>query len=161
NSNLGHFLLAITLFSEAGLLFVAANTGFLGGPAVLANMSIDGWLPNRFRHLSSRLVIQNAIIVFGVGAIGILLWTRGHISLLVILYSINVFITFSMSLLGLCVYWIRHRTAGSKYWYWRLVLSLIGFIIAISILSVTIFAKFTEGGWLTLLITSAVVVICL
>lgn len=161
NSNFGRFALMITLFFEAGLLFVAANTGFLGGPAVLANMSLDRWLPNRFRHLSSRLVIQNAIIVFGIGAFVILLWTRGHISLLVILYSINVFITFSMSLLGLCVYWIRHRKAGSKYWYWRLLLSLLGFIIAISILSVTIFAKFSEGGWITLLITSFVIGVCL
>lgn len=158
DSPLGHISLFITLALEAGLLFVAANTGFLGGPAVLANMSVDSWLPNRFRHLSSRLVIQNGVIVFGLGALGILLWTRGHIDILVILYSINVFITFSMSLLGLCVYWAKHREGR---WRLRLAFSLVGLIITSSILAVTIYAKFTEGGWLTLLLTSAVITLCI
>lgn len=161
NSSTGHLLLIITLLFEAGLLLVAANTGFLGGPAVLANMSLDSWVPNRFRDLSNRLVIQNGVIVFGLAAVAIVLWSRGHISLLVILYSINVFITFSMSLFGLCVYWARHRNTASPNWYWRLGFSLFGFVITTSILLITIYAKFTEGGWVTLLITSTVVVACL
>ena len=49
---------------EALLLFVGANTGFLGGPAVLANMSLDNWVPKRFSVLSSRLVTQNGILFF-------------------------------------------------------------------------------------------------
>lgn len=97
DSSLGNFILLAALFLEAGLLFVAANTGFLAGPSVLANMSIDGWVPKRFRHLSTRLVIQNGVIVFGLSALGILLWCRGKVSLLVVLYSINVFLTFSLS----------------------------------------------------------------
>ena len=101
----GKLLLLITLLFEAGLLFVAANTGFLAGPSVLANMAIDGWMPNRFRHLSTRLVIQNGLFLFGLFALAILLWCRGKVSLLVVLYSINVFITFSLSLFGMCVYW--------------------------------------------------------
>lgn len=161
DSRAGHVLLITTLAFEAGLLLLGANTGFLGGPAVLANMSKDSWLPNRFRHLSSRLVIQNGVIVFGVAAILILLWTRGHISLLAVLYSINVFITFTLSLLGLCVYWARKRSAASARWRWRLVFSIFGFMITCSILFITIYAKFTEGGWVTLLITSAVIVVCI
>ena len=141
---------------------MGANTGFLGGPAVLANMSVDGWLPNRFRHLSSRLVTENGVVVFGLAALAILIWSRGHVSLLVILYSINVFITFSLSLLGLCVYWVSHRTAGtSRCWPCRLAFSIFAFLVVVSILIITIFAKFTEGGWVTLLITSAVILICL
>lgn len=64
DSLLGHMILGITLVLEAGLLFVAANTGFLAGPSVLANMALDNWVPNRFRHLSSRLIIQNGVFVF-------------------------------------------------------------------------------------------------
>lgn len=155
----GHVMLIITLCLEAGLLLVGANTGFLGGPAVLANMSIDAWLPNRFRHLSSRLVTQNAIIVFGIGALAILIWSHGYVSLLAVLYSINVFITFSLSLLGLCVYWATHREA-SKKWMWRLGFSIFSVLITSGILLITLYAKFTEGGWVTLLITSTVIVIC-
>lgn len=53
-------LLVIVLAFEAGLLFVAANTGFLGGPAVLSNMAVDSWVPHKFRYLSTRLVTQTA-----------------------------------------------------------------------------------------------------
>ena len=106
NMPLHHLVLIFVLFLEAGLLFLAANTGFLGGPAVLANMAIDGWTPKRFRNLSSRLVTQNGIVLYGLAAIFILFWTRGQVSMLVVLYSMNVFLTFSLSLLGLCIYQI-------------------------------------------------------
>src|SRR5436309_997749 len=95
----------LILALEGGLLFVAANTGYLGGPAVLANMAADSWVPHQYRYLSSRLVTQRGIVLMGVAAIGILIATGGSVALLVVLYSINVFLTFSLSLLGLCICW--------------------------------------------------------
>lgn len=161
NSTTGQLLLLLTLLLEAGLLFVAANTGFLAGPSVLANMAIDGWMPNRFRHLSTRLVIQNGLFLFGLFAIGILLWCDGKVSLLVVLYSINVFITFSLSLFGMCVYWAKHRRNASPTWFWRLMFSFLAFSITSSILCITLFSKFQSGGWLTVVITCTVILICL
>ncbi len=152
--------LAITLALEAGLLLVAANTGFLGGPAVMANMAADSWVPRQFRQLSTRLVTQNGIIVMGVAALLILVWSHGDVSLLVVLYSINVFLTFSLSLLGMCVHWWRRRR-GRQPWKRRLSLSLLGLSVTGSILVVTMIEKFTEGGWVTLLITSLVIGLCL
>src|SRR5262252_10115383 len=72
--------LTTVLALEGGLLFVAANTGFLGGPAVLANMAADSWVPHQFRHLSNRLVTQNGVVLMGAAAIGILLITGGKVS---------------------------------------------------------------------------------
>lgn len=161
NSWLGQGTLILTLLLEAGLLFVAANTGFLAGPSVLANMAVDSWVPNRFRHLSTRLVIQNGIILFGISALLILLWTHGRVALLVILYSINVFITFSLSLLGLCVYWAKHRGSASPRWGLRLTFSIFATLITSSILCVTLFSKFESGGWMTVLITCFVIALCL
>jgi len=149
-------MLFLTLAFEAGLLFVAANTGFLGGPQVLANMALDSWMPNRFRHLSSRLVTQNGILLFGLAAIGILLWTGGDVTVLVVLYSINVFLTFSLALAGLCKHWWQSRKT-ERQWLLRLGLSAWGFAITAGILAVTVVEKFGEGGWMTLLITSLVV----
>jgi amino acid transporter len=157
----GKILLMLTLLLEAGLLFVAANTGFLAGPSVLANMAIDGWMPNRFRHLSTRLVIQNGLFLFGLFAIGILIWCEGKVSLLVVLYSINVFITFSLSLFGMCVYWARERSKASPQWLWRLGFSFFAFAITSIILCITLISKFQQGGWLTVIITCGVIVICL
>lgn len=161
NSSLGQLTLYATLLLEAGLLIVAANTGFLAGPAVLANMAIDGWLPNRFRHLSTRLVIQNGLFLFGIFAIAILLWCRGKVSLLVVLYSINVFVTFSLSLFGMCVYWAKNRSKASSRWRWRLGFSALACLITSSILCITLITKFESGGWLTVVITLAVTLLCL
>ena len=155
-----HTTLILVLIFEAGLLFVAANTGFLGGPRVLSNMAADSWLPHQFRHLSTRLVTQNGIVIMGLAALVIVLWSRGSVDLLVVLYSINVFLTFSLSLLGLCIYWWRAR-ATDRRWHYRLVLSGLGLVVTSGILAVTIVEKFSEGGWVTVLITSLVIAICL
>jgi amino acid transporter len=161
DSHFGKIGLITTMLFEAGLLFVAANTGFLAGPSVLANMAVDGWLPSRFRHLSTRLVVQNGVILFGIFALGILYLSRGKVSWLVILYSINVFITFSLSLLGLCVYWAKRRSKASPYWVYRLLFSMLAFIVASSILCVTLFSKFRSGGWVTVIITCMVIFLCI
>jgi amino acid transporter len=153
-------LLVATLAFEGGLLLVAANTGFLGGPSVLSNMAADSWLPHQFRYLSTRLVTQNGLLIMGFAAFGILLWSRGQVDLLAVLYSINVFLTFSMSLLGLCIYWWKHR-ATDRRWSYRIALSGVGFVVTSSILVVTIVEKFGEGGWVTVVITSLVVTVCL
>jgi len=152
--------LLIVLALEAGLLFVAANTGFLGGPAVLSNMAADSWVPRQFRQLSSRLVTQNGILLMGGAALAVLLWSGGSVALLVVLYSINVFITFSIALYGLCVYWVEHRHTA-KNWKGRFTLSALGLLMCVSILLVLIVGKFNEGGWVTLLITGAVVGVCI
>ena len=161
SSDTGHLLLSLTLFLEGGLLFVAANTGFLAGPSVLSNMAIDGWVPNRFRHLSTRLVVQNGLIMFGLAALFILLWCQGKVSLLVVLYSINVFLTFSLTLCGMCVYWLKQREQASPHWRWRLIFSFWAFSITASILCITVFSKFEQGGWLTVVITCTLIFICI
>src|SRR5262252_6629560 len=154
---MNHLGLVVVLALEAGLLLVAANTGFLGGPAVLANMAVDSWMPHQFRNLSSRLVTQNGVILMGAAAAAVLLITGGSVSVLVVLYSINVFLTFTLSLAGLVKYWWIHRHEGG--WLLRLLLSLLGLLVCGGILVVTTIEKFTEGGWITLIITGLVVAI--
>lgn len=147
--------LVVVLAFEAGLLLVAANTGFLGGPAVLANMAVDSWMPHQFRNLSSRLVTQNGTILMAIAALIVLLITEGRVAVLVVLYSINVFLTFTLSLAGLVRYWWSHR--DERNGMTRLTLSLLGFAVCGGILVVTTVEKFTEGGWITLIITGLVI----
>jgi amino acid transporter len=148
-------VLTVVLVFEAGLLFVAANTGFLGGPAVLSNMAADSWVPHKFRYLSTRLVTQNGILVMGIAALAILLWTRGSVTLLVVLYSVSVFLTFAISLFGLCLYWWQHRKEG-EHWKRRFLLSLLGFVICAGILAILLVEKFDEGAWAAVLIIGAI-----
>lgn len=157
--NLGQVLVVLTLLFETGLLFVAANTGFLGGPATLANMAVDHWVPHRFSQLSDRLVTKNGVTLMGIAALAVLLWSGGEVRLLVVLYSISVFLTFSLTLLGLCVYWWRNRSTEPR-WFWRLALTGWGVVTTVSILSVVLASKFTEGGWLALLVIGALIAVC-
>ncbi len=157
--DIGHGFSAVTMVLEAALLFVAANTGFLGGPAVLANMAVDYWVPHRFAQLSDRLVTKNGILLMGAAALAVTLGTRGRVDLLVVLYSINVFLTFSLTLAGLCVYWWRNRKSEPG-WQLRMGLSVWGLMVTAGILVVTLIEKFDEGGWVTVLVTSSLIVVC-
>jgi len=150
-----HGALILVLALEAGLLFVAANTGFLGGPAVLSNMAADSWIPHQFRYLSSRLVRQNGIMVMGLAALGILIWTAGSVALLVVIYSVSVFLTFAISLFGLCVYWARH--SKERKWLGRLALSASGCVVCSVILVMLLAEKFREGGWMAGLIIAVII----
>jgi amino acid transporter len=155
---LGEISIVVVQLFAAGLLFVAANTGFLAGPNVLANMANDRWMPSSFSSLSSRLVTKNGVVLMGLAAIGAVLITSGQVSVLVVLYSINVFLTFSLSLLGLCKHWSCSRPAG-QVWPLKLLIAGLGFIVCASILVVTIIEKFGTGGWMTILITSITIAI--
>ena len=150
----GGVLSVITLFSEGVLLIVAAQAGFLDGPRVLGNMSLDHWMPRRFAALSDRLTSQNGILVMGAASLLALLYTGGDIGKLVVMYSINVFLTFSLSMFGMLKRGLTQRPAG---WIGQTVLFLIGFLLCVTILVITVVEKFAEGGWLTLLVTAAVV----
>jgi Amino acid permease len=151
----GQILVVLTLVSAGCLLFVAAQTGFLDGPRILANMATDSWAPHRFAQLSDRLVTNNGIWLMGLAAFATLLYTRGSVSKLLVMYAINVFLTFSLTLLGMVRHEIQAR--GSPRWKRHLALMLTGFTLCISILLVTLYEKFEEGGWLTVLVTTSLV----
>lgn len=154
------YLLPLVLASAGGLLFVAANTGFLGGPAVLANMAVDQWVPNQFSSLSSRLVTKHGIFLMGVSAIAVLLYTRGAVALLAVIYALNVFLTFSISLFGLCLYWVRHRK-DTQGWWMNLALSALGLLITGTIFVALLYMELPQGGWIAVLITGSVILFCL
>lgn len=151
----GHVFVLVTLVSEAAILFVAAQTGFLDGPRVLANMAMDRWFPTRFAMLSDRLVTQKGILVMGVSAIILMMLTRGSVDLLIVLYSINVFITFVLSQLGMVRHWLAVR-GREPNWKKGLALNGLGLALCSFILATVTAIKFFEGGWATLLVTGAV-----
>jgi len=159
NWSFGYALALVTILSEGALLFVAAQAGYIDGPRIMANMAIDSWLPHRFASLSERLTMQNGVLLMGGASILLLFYTRGSISSLVVMYSINVFLTFSISEIGMSTYFIRNRKK-EQHWKKHLPVHLTGFILCFTILIVTSYEKFQEGGWMTLLITTAFVTLC-
>lgn len=157
---IGKGLVIITMLSASFLLFVAAQAGFIAGPTVLANMASDSWLPHRFANLSVRLVRQNGVLLMGGAALAILWYTKGNVSMLVVLYSINVFITFTLSQYAMCTHWWRVRHER-KDWAGRFAINAVGTVLTGIILVATTVIKFGHGGWVTLVITGAFIGLCM
>ncbi|MGE5700521.1 MAG: APC family permease [Deltaproteobacteria bacterium] len=155
----GKAAVVFLLVSEAALLFVAAQTGFLGGPQVLSSMAVDSYMPHRFAHLSERLVTKYGIYFMGAMAFLMLFITGGSVRYLVVMYSINVFLTFSLSQFGMIVHWWKDR-GKEKGWKLKFAMNGIGFMLTASILCFTVWVKFPEGGWITLLITGTFIALC-
>jgi len=158
-SHIGGVLVAVVLLSAGALLFVAAQTGFLGGPRVLVYMALDRWVPSRFANLSERLVSSNGVVFMSLAAFTVLAFTAGAVHILVVLYSINVFLTFSLAQLGMCVDAFHLRREG-RSWKRPLAMSTVGFVVTGSLLVGTVAFKFREGGWATLLATLAICFVC-
>ncbi len=155
----GHGLAVVTILSEGALLLVAAQAGFIDGPRVMANMAVDSWLPHRFSALSERLTMRNGVMLMGIASLLFLFYTHGSVSALVVMYSINVFLTFSLSEFGMSRFFIKNRKKEKK-WKQHLPVHLTGLTLCLTILVITTFEKFREGGWITLLITSMVIGLC-
>lgn len=154
-----YVLVIITLITEAAILLVAAQAGYIDGPRVLSNMAIDSWVPHRFSHLSDNLVARYGIWFMGLASLAFLAYSHGDVRLLVVMYAINVFLTFSISQLGMCRHWweVRHT---DELWLRRLFVNGLGLSFTATILIVTVVLKFAEGGWITLLVTLGFIVLC-
>jgi amino acid transporter len=159
-SEISTVTLLIVLISEAVLLFVAAQAGFLGGPQILSNMALDRWFPTRFAMLSDRFVAQNGVLLVGIAAGITVLATGGSIHLLIVLYSINVFITFTLSQLGMVKHWIQVRKTFAK-WKSKIFINGLGLVLSSFILVAVVIIKFSEGGWATMLLTGSLVLLVL
>ena len=158
----GDWYVFITIASEALLLFVAAQAGFIAGPRVMANLAQDSFLPHRFGALSDRLTMQNGVLLMGGASFLMLLYTRGSVDTLVVMYAINVFVTFSLSQMGMIRYWRRPETR-KRHPQWRrpLAIAVVCFVLCSFILVVNLFEKFLEGAWLTVVVTGALVGLCM
>ncbi len=156
---LGPIFSGLTLFSEAALLLVAAQSGFLSAPRVLANMAADRWLPNRFTNLSDRFVMRHGILIVSIAAIALMVYSLGNVAYLVVLYSLAVFITFTLSQLGMVRHWAIERQYNRK-WLKGLIINGIGCALTFSILISLTIIKFEDGAWLTLSVITILVLVC-
>jgi amino acid transporter len=157
---LGHWFIIVTLASETAILAAAAQSGFFSAPRVMASMATDSWLPHRFGHLSDRLTLQNGVVLISGAAILTLLYAKGKTSRLVLMYSINVFLTFSISQLGMVRYWLDNRR-NNPGWARHIIIHIIGLVLCCSVVAVRVFEKFRAGGWMTVVLTATLVGLCL
>ena len=108
--------------------------------------------------MSDRFVTQNGVLLMGAAALLVIVLSRASVTLLVVLYSINVFITFTLSQLGMVRHWWKNRRI-LPHWKRKLSINGVGFVLTLFILVSLSVAKFHEGGWITLVLTGALVAV--
>jgi amino acid transporter len=145
--------LFVTIISEGALLVVAAQAGFIDGPRVLATMAHDSYMPHWLGSLSERLTTNYGILLIGFAAMGALWATGGNVSALIVMYSINVFLTFSLSMIAMAWHWYQQR-GKHELWRRRFALFAFGATLCVSILSINLYFKVFLDLYQTLTVSS-------
>jgi amino acid transporter len=117
------------------ILFLAANTSFNAFPRLAAILATDGYMPRQMSFRGDRLAFTLGIVILSVVAISLLTLFGGNTTALIPLYSVGVFISFTISQSGMVVHWLKERSAG---WQWRLGINGVGAILT-AMVSVVVF----------------------
>ncbi len=139
------------------ILMFAANTAFNGFPILGSILARDGYLPRQMHTRGDRLAFSNGIMTLAAGAI-VLIWLfDAQVTRLIQLYIVGVFISFTLSQLGMIKHWARElRKATGPQERRRMkrsrAVNIMGFAMTGTVLIVVLITKFTHGAWLTLLI---------
>jgi len=141
-------------FSTAIILLLAANTGFTGFPRLASVLANDRFMPRHFADMGSRLAFNTGIIVLGVLAAIILTAFGGSVNALVPLYTIGVFLAFTLSQSGLVRRWWRLRNKG---WRASIAINALGTVVTGTVLVVVAVTKFQLGAWMVLLLIPLIV----
>ncbi|HEY8238469.1 MAG TPA: APC family permease [Candidatus Limnocylindrales bacterium] len=105
------------------ILFLAANTSYNAFPRLAAILATDGYMPRQFSFRGDRLAFTSGVVILSVVAITLLLAFGGQTHALIPLYSVGVFIAFTVGQSGMIVHWLRERPPG---WQWRLAINSFG-----------------------------------
>lgn len=131
------------------ILLLAANTAFTGFPRLASILSENKFLPKQLTTLGDRLSFSNGIILLAVLSSLLIILFQAETHALIPLYSVGVFLAFSLSQLGMVRLWTKRRTQG---WRWKATINALGFITTGIALLVIIESKFTEGAWMIVIL---------
>jgi amino acid transporter len=135
----------ITQVATALILVLAANTGFADFPRLSMFVAKDGFLPRQLTTVGDRLVFQNGIITLAVLSILLIIGFNADPHLLIPMYAVGVFLSFTLSQLGM-VFWFRKNQRGS----WKAWVSGLGSFVCAVVTLLLLFTRFTEGAWIAI-----------
>jgi amino acid transporter len=144
--------------TTALILVLAANTSFTGFPLLAALMAKDGFMPRQFTMRGDRLGYSTGIIALSVAAILLIIAFNGDTDLLIPLYAIGVFLSFTLSQSGMVRRWFRLRDSN---WQGKALINGIGAVVSLAVLVIFAVTKFEEGAWVVLLVLPILVLIFL
>lgn len=140
--------------STALILFLAANTSFNAFPRLAAILAEDGFMPRQFAFRGDRLAYSWGIVLLAAIAFGLLWGFGGDTHALIPLYSVGVFLCFTLSQVGMVRHWRKTRETG---WHWRLAINAAGAVLTAVVLGVVVFEKFADGAYLVVILVPLLV----
>ncbi len=155
-----------TIGATTVILIMAANTAFADFPRLGALAAADGFLPRQLTFRGSRLVYSNGILTLSIIASIFIIINKARVDLLIPLYAIGVFLSFTLSQTGMAIRWWKSGrlkegeelvSHGSKLGYdekWRFKMLINGFGAVCTFIVMIVFAvtKFREGAWIVLIV---------
>ena len=155
-----------TIAATTVILLMAANTAFADFPRLSALAAADGFLPRQLTFRGSRLVYSNGIITLSIIACILIVIFRASVTLLIPLYAIGVFLSFTLSQTGMALRWRKIGRLGEneqiveqgsvlrydKGWRFKMFVNGFGAVSTAIVMVVFAVTKFTEGAWIVLII---------
>ena len=161
----------LVIASAMVILVMAANTSFADFPRLAALAAGDGFLPRQLTFKSSRLVFKWGIVMLASAASVLVIVFNASVSGLIPLYAIGVFLSFSLSQIGMVVRW--HRISKLKrgeemnaehsmlhydpHWRLKQLSNAVGGIVTLSVTAIFAYTKFPDGAWVTVIIIPSLV----
>lgn len=149
------YVLAAT---TAMILGLAANTAYSGFPTLLSVIAQDGYVPRQLSMRGHRLNFNNGIIMLSLAAVILIILFQADTHLLISLYAVGVFTSFTLSQAGMVVHWHKERSKG---WHGKALINGLGALTTLIAVSVIGFTKFTEGAWIVFLVVPLFIIIML
>jgi len=150
----GSVLYILFAISTALILFLAANTSFNAFPRLAAILAEDGYMPRQFSFRGDRLAYSWGIVLLAAIAFGLLWLFGGDTHALIPLYSVGVFLCFTLSQAGMVRHWLQVREPG---WRWRLIVNAFGCVLTAVVLIIVVSEKFRDGAYLVVILVPVLV----
>ena len=150
----GSVLFVTFAASTALILFLAANTSFNAFPRLAAILAEDGYMPRQFSFRGDRLAYSWGIVLLAAIAFGLLAAFNGDTHALIPLYSVGVFVCFTLSQIGMVKHWRSERESG---WWWRAIVNASGAVLTAVVLFVVVYEKFFAGAYLVVILVPLLV----
>ena len=144
--------------ATALILFLAANTSFNAFPRLAAILAEDGYMPRQFSFRGDRLAYSWGIVLLAGIAFVLLVLFNGDTHALIPLYSVGVFVCFTLSQSGMVKHWFVTREPG---WWWRAAVNAFGGLLTFLVLIIVTSVKFQNGAYLVIILIPLLVAMML
>ena len=153
--------LYFVVFSTMIILFLAANTAFNGFPVLGSILARDGYLPRQLHTRGDRLAFSNGILTLAFLAIVLIIAFDADVTALIQLYVVGVFVSFTVSQLGMMRHWTRHlkiekNPATRSRMRRSRVINAIGLTMTGTVLIIVLLSKFVQGAYIAILAMGAI-----